>query len=202
MLTQSAEPQSRTSWVSWLEDLLDRLKFYEQANNERDEAACETLREILRALVLSETILGEHQLVYKDFVSSLQSALSGTGLPEPLLKGQPTVLIGQMADARGVRFKAVALLGFSEGLFPQVERPDPFLDESLRQTLGLEQRLKREQVGLFYQAITRTDQYLLITRPYLSENGEKWEPSPFWKDAQRRFDESALRVIRPRTYPL
>ena len=201
LLTLPAEPQARTSWVSWLEDLLDRLGFYEQANNERDEAACENLRETLRALVLSETILGEHQLAYKDFVSSLQSALSGAGLPEPPLKGQPAVLIGQMADARGVRFKAVALLGFSEGLFPQVERSDPFLDESLRQALGLEQRLNREQAGLFYQALTRTDQHLLITRPYLSENGEKWEPSPFWKDVQRRFDKTALKVVRPEDIP-
>jgi ATP-dependent helicase/nuclease subunit B len=201
LLALPAEPQSRTSWVSWLEDLLDRLGFYEKANNERDESACEILRETLRALVLSETILGEHQLAYKDFVSSLQSALSGAGLPEPPLKGQPALLIGQMADARGVRFKAVALLGFSEGLFPQVERSDPFLDESLRQSLGLEQRLNREQAGLFYQAITRTDQYLLITRPYLSENGEKWEPSPFWKDVQRRFDKTALRVVRPEDTP-
>ena len=201
LLALPAEPQACTSWVSWLEDLLDRLGFYDQANNERDEAACETLRETLRAFVLSETVLGEHQLVYKDFISSLQSALSGAGLPDPPLKGQPAVLIGQMADARGVRFNTVALLGFSEGLFPQVERSDPFLDESLRQTLGLEQRLKREQAGLFYQALTRTDQYLLITRPYLSENGEKWEPSPFWKDMQRRFDKTALKVVRPDEIP-
>jgi hypothetical protein len=121
LLALPAEPQVRTSWVSWLEDLLDRLGFYERANNERDETACEILRETLRALVLSETILDEHQLAYKDFISSLQSALSGAGLPEPRLKGQPALLIGQMADARGVRFKAVALLGFSRAI-SQVER--------------------------------------------------------------------------------
>ena len=122
---------------------------------------------------------------YAGFVSSLQSALAGTGLPEPISKEQPALFVGKIVEARGIRFKAVALLGLSEGVFPEVERADPFMDESLRKTLGLEQRLNRQQIGLFYQAITRTDQYLLITRPYLSEDGEDWEASPFWKDVAK-----------------
>jgi ATP-dependent helicase/DNAse subunit B len=89
------------------------------------------------------------------------------------------------------------LLGIAEGMFPQVERPDPFLDEVLRQKLGLEPRLNREQAGLFYQAVARADQYLLITRSYLTESGEDWEASPFWKDVQKRFDRTALKVARP-----
>ena len=159
--------------------------------------ACEILRETLRALVLSESVIGEQLSDYAEFFSSLQNALSGAGLPEPRLKDQPALLVGQMVEARGVRFKAVALLGFAEGMFPQVERPDPFLDEFLRQRLGLEPRLNREQAGLFYQAVARADQYLLITRSYLTESGEDWEASPFWKDVQKRFDRTALKVVRP-----
>lgn len=197
ILSPPAGHQSQVFWVSWLEDLLERLEFYDRANHERDEIACETLRETLRALVLGETVIGERLSDYETFISSLQNALNGAELPEPPLKDQQAILIGQMAEARGVRFKAVALLGFSEGVFPQVERSDPFLDETLRQTLGLESRLNREQAGLFYQAVTRTDRYLLITRPYLTESGESWESSPFWKDVEKRFDQSALKVIRP-----
>ena len=192
-----AQSQSQTQWVNWFEDLLDRLGFYRQAENERDATACEVLRETLRALVLSESILGEHLMDYAGFVSSLQSALAGTGLPEPISKGQPALFVGKIVEARGIRFKAVALLGLSEGVFPEVERADPFMDESLRKTLGLEQRLNRQQIGLFYQAITRTDQYLLITRPYLSEDGEDWEASPFWKDVEKRLGPSAVKVVRP-----
>ncbi|MGC4098972.1 MAG: exodeoxyribonuclease V subunit gamma [Nitrospira sp.] len=193
--------QSYTGWVTWLEDVLERLNFYRNAENERDEMACEVFRETLRALVLSESITGKREADYASFLSTLQSTLNGIGLPEPRLTQQPALLIGRMVEARGICFKAVALLGFSEGLFPEAERPDPFLDESLRQRLGLEQRLDREQAGLFYQAVTRTDQYLLITRPYLSDKGENWEASPFWKDVQKRFDKSALRVVRPDDVP-
>jgi ATP-dependent helicase/DNAse subunit B len=57
--------------------------------------------------------------------------------------------------------------------------------------------LQREQAGLFYQAVTRTDQHLLITRPYLSDDGEKWEESPFWKAVQRLFDASVIETVRP-----
>jgi ATP-dependent helicase/DNAse subunit B len=201
VLAMPTQSQSQTVWVSWLEDLLDRLGFYHQADNERDELACEVLRESLRAMVLSETVTGERLVNYASFLTSLQSTLNGAGLPEPRLKGQPALLIGRMVEARGVSFKAVVLLGFSEGIFPEVERTDPFLDEPLRQALGLEQRLNREQAGLFYQAVTRTDQYLLITRPYLSDDGENWEASPFWEDVQKRFDKTALKIVRPDDVP-
>jgi ATP-dependent helicase/DNAse subunit B len=197
IISPSVEPLSQTGWVSWLEDLLERLGFYEQSNHERDAIACELLRETLRALVLSETVIGERVLSYADFISTLQSALNGVAFPEPRLKAQPTVLIGQMAEARGLRFRAVALLGLSEGVFPLVERSDPFLNEAIREKVGLESRLNREQAGLFYQAVARTDDYLLITRPYMTDSGEDWEPSPFWKDVLRCFGKAAVTRIRP-----
>ena len=67
----------------------------------------------------------------------------------------------------------------------------------MRDALGLESRLQREQAGLFYQAITRADTHLLITRPYLSVDGENWEASPFWKATQALFDGSAIQRIKP-----
>ena len=200
-LTPPGGTQSQTGWVGWLEDLLEHLAFYEHARGERDETACEVLRETLRALVLGESITGKRPVDYESFLSALQSALNGAGLPEPRLKGEDALLVGRMVEARGVRFKAVAILGLSEGVFPEVERPDPFLDEDLRTRLGLESRLNREQAGLFYQALTRTDQHLLLTRPYLSEDGEDWEASPFWKEVEKRLDKNALKRIRPDDMP-
>jgi ATP-dependent helicase/DNAse subunit B len=176
--------RSQTAWIGWLEDLLEGLRFYENASGERDVQACEALREAMRALVLSEVVIGIRQLDYAQFLADLLGSLDGVGLPDGLLPGQPALLVGRMSEARGVRYPAVALLGLSEGIFPQVENPDPFLDEGLRRALGLEPRLEREQAGLFYQALTRADQHLLLTRPTLSEDGEGWEASPFWLAAK------------------
>jgi ATP-dependent helicase/DNAse subunit B len=201
-VTPPGQTLPHTHWVGWLESLLEDLQFYEHASHERDQHACDGLREALRTLVLSEAVIGARQVDYVQFLSDLQGTLDGVALPEPSIPGQPALLVGRMMEARGIRFQAVVLLGLSEGVFPEVERADPFLDENLRRELGLELRLQREQAGLFYQAVTRSDHHLLITRPYLSEDGEDWEPSPFWKAVQGLFDKSAVVRGSARTIPV
>jgi ATP-dependent helicase/DNAse subunit B len=104
------------------------------------------------------------------------------------------VLVLRVLEARGIRFQAVAVLGLSEGIFPEVEREDPFLNEAIRESIGLDPRLGRDQGGLFYQAVTRADQFLLLTRPYLAEDGSSWEPSPFWTAADDLFVDVVKRV--------
>ena len=196
-ITPPVQSMSQTNWLSWLETLLDDLHFYQNADQERDQLACESLREAMRALVLSESVAGERKVDYEQFLSDLQGALDGVGLPDVIIKGQPALMVGRITEARGLRFQAVVIMGLSEGVFPVVERSDPFLEEGMREALGLESRLQREQAGLFYQAITRADTHLLITRPYLSVDGENWEASPFWKAAQTLFDGSAIQRIKP-----
>ena len=196
-ITPSSEPISLFAWIAWLENLLEGLHFYENASSERDQLACGALREVLRALVLSESVTGERLEDYDSFLANLQGTLDGAGLPEPFERDEPGLLVGRVTEARGVRYAATALLGLSEGIFPAVERPDPFLGEDLRQALGLEARLEREQAGLFYQAVTRADRYLLITRPYLSDDGENWEASPYWNAARSLFTKSAVQTIQP-----
>lgn len=196
-LTLPDDKRTQTEWIRWLEDLLDELQFYDNTFNERDELACEAFRDALRALVMSESIAGARIVDFPQFISDLQSTLEGTALSEPNIKGTSSLLIGNMREARGLRFQVIALLGFSEGVFPEVERPDPFLTEDLRVTLGLDSRLDRDQASLFYQAVTRTDSHLLITRPYLSESGENWEASPYWNAVSNLFDDDAVQKIRP-----
>ena len=51
--------------------------------------------------------------------------------------------------------------------------------------MNLETKLHGDEGTLFYQAITRGRQRLLLTRPYLTEDGQAWEPSPFWAEVTR-----------------
>jgi ATP-dependent helicase/DNAse subunit B len=190
---------SQSEWITWLEDLLERLRFYERADSERDRAACDVFRETLRALILSETVAGERKVEYREFVSDLLSTVRSEGFREPAVAGQPALLVGRMTEARGNRYQVVALMGLSEGSFPVNEHPDPFLDEDLRRVLDLESRLQREQAGLFYQAITRADRSLLLTRPYLSEDGEQWEASTFWKSTKILLEENSVIKVNPDT---
>ncbi len=125
--------QSTTAWTAWLEQLLEQLHFYDRITSRRDREACRSLGEALRALVLSESVAGIKNIAYAQFLTDLQGTLNGARLLEPAASRQDAVLVGRILEARASRFKAVALLGLSEGQFPAVENPDPFLDERAAQ---------------------------------------------------------------------
>jgi ATP-dependent helicase/DNAse subunit B len=194
-----AEHRSQTGWVAWLEALLMELGFYEQLSSERDLEAWRTLGETLGALILSEQVLGERGVDYARFLSDLVGAVQGARLDEPLDARENAVWISGIQHAAASRFQAVALLGFSEGLFPVVEQPDPFLDETTRVDLGLDPQLGREQASTFYQAFTRAERHILLTRPYLADHGESWDPSPYWSAVINLFTDSAQKKISPNT---
>lgn len=170
-------------WVAWLEDLLHNLDFIPRHETAREKAVAEALLDSLRALVLAEQVAGPAESAFGDFTTELRSALETSYVDEPIDWRQPRTLVLRILEARGLRFKALAILGLSEGIFPEVEREDPYLSERVRERWGLEPRLGREQAGLFYQAATRADRHLLLSRPYLAEDGEAWVPSAFWEAA-------------------
>lgn len=188
--------RSQIEWVKWLEALLVKLDFYDRIVSKQDREACASLGDVLKALVISESVVGIRKVDYAHFLSDLQGALNGARVEEPRESRANALWVGRMVEARGSRFKAVALLGLSEGLFPVVENPDPFLDEELRKDLGLEPRLQREQSSIFYQAFTRADSHLLLTRPYLSEDGEPWEASPYWFSVRNLFTKNAILKVQ------
>lgn len=189
------EKRTYKDWIIWLENKLQQLQFYDHITEERDQEACHSYSEALKALIVSESVRGKRLIDFQRFVPDLTSTLQSARLDEPRAARQNALYIGKISEARATRYKAVALMGFSEGVFPAVENPDPFLDESTRSELGLEPRLRREQASTFYQAFTRADQRLLLTRTYLGETGETWEPSPYWEAARKLFTQDAVRRI-------
>ena len=196
LYAQIGTNRSQTEWIIWLETLLINLDFYDQINSERDREACDSLGDALRAFLLSESVVGTKTVDYAHFLADLQNSLVGARVEEPREARRNAIFIGTYANALGSRYEAVALMGLSEGLYPVVENPDPFLDEQLRVELGLEPRLKRHQASTFYQAFTRTNMHLLLTRPYLTEEGEKWEPSPYWHATTKLFTDKVITKIQ------
>jgi len=189
--------QVATAWVTWLEDLLESTGFFEQVKNNQDQEAADALRDCLGALVQADLIAGGRPVDFNQFVNDLRGTLDGMGQRDSTRPGGSMVLAAAMTEARGLRFSAVAILGLSEGTFPAVEHTDPFLGEELRARLGLEPRLGRFQSSLFYQAVTRADKRLLLTRPYLSDKGEPQEPSAYWKDVAALFVKGSEHRVRP-----
>jgi ATP-dependent helicase/DNAse subunit B len=166
---------------------------------ERDVAALRAFKDVLRGLTLAEAALQTAPLDYPAFYEELRGAVEAAAYTIP---GETGVLVTSALDARGLTFRAAALLGLSEGEFPQREREDPFLSESdrhfLRQRgIPLESRLTGDEVTIFYQAVTRARQQLLITRPYLADDGQPWEESPYWKESRRLLGNPTPLRVRP-----
>ena len=53
---------------------------------------------------------------------------------------------------------------------------------------------------MFYEAVTRARERLLLCRPYLADDGQAWEPSPYWHHLHRLVD-APLRRVRPGEVP-
>ena len=170
-----------------------------QLTEERDVAALRAFKDVLRGLALAEATLHSNSVGYADFYTDLRAAVESATYSVP---GRGGVLAASVLDGRGLAFQAAALLGLSEGEFPRLEREDILLSESDRDTLRarglpLETRLHGDEGSLFYQAVTRARQKLLLTRPYLADDGQPWEPSPFWEEMRRLNGSRPVVRVRP-----
>jgi len=128
------------------------------------------------------------------FFSELTGAIDATRFSLPVRSDREDILVANVVQARGVPFRAVAVLGLAEGEFPAGLTEDPFLREAdrkwLRQRFGLalESSVESAEVEFFYETVTRARERLLLTRPRLSDSGALWQPSPFWEEIQRLSD--------------
>lgn len=174
------------------------------ATAQRDVAALNAFKDVLRGLVLAEAALGDAApMPYGQFYRELHDAVHGNTYapppPEPADEALPALSI---LAARGLSFRAVALIGLAEGEFPQTEVEDILLREADREALrqdglgALEPRLRGDEASFFYQAVTRAREQLLLCRPYLADDGQPWEPSPYWVEV-RQWVDAPLEHVRP-----
>lgn len=181
------------------------VRAWEQATTaERDVAALRRFKDLLRGMVLAEAILPEPDeqsttADYARFFVELRGAVEATTYEPPAPPPGNAILAAPLLYARGLAFRAVALLGLSEGEFPQPEHKDPLLTESDREILRaaglpLESHLQGDEASLFYEAVTRARERLLLTRPYLADDGQSWEPSPYWDEVLRLVEAPVLRL--------
>ncbi len=172
-------------------NVVGRARDGDEAIAQRDLAALTSLKDVLRGLVWAEDALQTQPLDYATFVGELAGAVEATHyrlLPQPSSEG---ILVADVVEARGIPFRAVAVLGLAEGEFPAVLSEDPFLTDRDRAELwdgfGLALRPSTEssEAEFFYETVTRPRERLLLTRPRLAESGAQWQASPFWEEVCR-----------------
>jgi ATP-dependent helicase/nuclease subunit B len=193
-------------WAMWLQELLEEFGFFESLARAGETDLESAFINLLIALVRSEALTGPCPTGYPAFLKELQGLLAASTVlaagEDQAAEEKPAVRVLRLLEVRGIRLDALAVLGLAEGSFPSVERADPFIDEDLRREMGMQLRLGQEQASLFYQVITRADQYLLLTRPYLAKDGEAWEASPYWNNLDEILQGAALRIHPDDARPL
>ncbi|MBU1878872.1 MAG: PD-(D/E)XK nuclease family protein, partial [Chloroflexi bacterium] len=165
-----------------------------EAIAERDVAALQALKDVLRGLVWAEEALGTSGPIdYARFLDELDGAVDATSYQLPVRPDRDEVIVADVIQARGVPWRAVAVLGLAEGEFPATLSEDPFLRDADRkglQALGLPLDLPTASAEheFFYETVTRPRDRLLLTRPRLADNGADWPPSTFWEEVRRLVD--------------
>jgi len=163
----------------------------EVAIAERDIEALRALKDLLRGLVAAEALLADGEPVGRaEFLTELTGAVAATRLSMPMPSDRDEMLAADVVAARGIPFRAMALVGLAEGEFPAILREDVLLRDADRRMLtarGISMELPTESVEpeRLYEAVTRASDSLLLTRPRLTENGATWAPSPFWEEMRR-----------------
>jgi ATP-dependent helicase/nuclease subunit B len=206
--------------VTWIEELIGKDATLERADDEtslrivararetpataeRDVAALRAFKDILRGLMLADSVLNgdaARNAPYGQFVTELVQAVADTSYTSPV-EGE-AILVASALEVRGLALDSVALLGLAEGDFPRAEREDALLRESDRdwlaeQGFAIEPRLQGDEATLFYQAVTRARRRLLLCRPYLADDGQPWEESPYWSAVLKLFKDAEVAHVRP-----
>jgi len=174
------------------------------ATRDRDVAALRAFKDVLRGLVLAESIFAQDAtpITYAAFLRDVRGAVEAASYEIALPDTEREVLLAApVLRVRGLAFRAAAILGLAEGDFPQVEREDVLLTESDRRWLrerglSIEPRLRGDEATFFYEAVTRASERLLLCRPYLADDGQPWEASPYW-DHVRQIVDAPVRHVRP-----
>ncbi len=167
----------------------------------RDIAALAAFKDVLRGLVWAEEAVGGPPITYARFLAELAAALAAVSYNLPPRPGFEEILVTDVVQARGLPFRAVAVLGMAEGEFPTTLREDPFLRDADRQRLHtgpfklpLEPSVSGAEAEFFADTVTRPNAHLLLTRPRLADNGATWQASPYWEAVRRLVAVDAIRL--------
>jgi ATP-dependent helicase/DNAse subunit B len=196
-------------YLLWVENLLgdlnieeDRIKglnLFQMAIDggsdlfQRDSQAIKKLSGLFREYIWSNLMFSFGPTTFNDVLVDLKSEIKRQSY-QRAQDNEDLIICADCTEVRGVSYNAVALIGLAEGEFPGSIKEDPFLRNEDRTILkdkhGFQLRSSTEsaEAEFFYEAVTRTSDWLLITRPRIADNGAPWQPSPYWEEILKTTD--------------
>ena len=148
----------------------------------RDEAAIARLEQVVRELDRAAGLLAAPPLAFGQFLGDLTRAIRAAHYRPPLQGG---IMAMAVLSARGLIFDHVAIMGLSEGEFPQPLREPALYSRIERRALREERGLAlpapdpADEQTLFYEAVARAQHSLILSRTRLDEAGNPLPRSPY-----------------------
>jgi hypothetical protein len=179
-----------------------------EADRRRGAAAeaREAVRGVLQGLATAEERLGLPRAASPGaLVEAVVSALDRARFA-PVDRRLDVVDVVDAEEARHWEAPTVFVAGLSEGSFPARPLEDPLLrdgerlrlheaDGALRLPLAREREVRERR--LFYGALTRATERLVLVRPQADEDGAPRAPSPWWAEVERVVTPTPLEPPRP-----
>ncbi len=209
----AARENTGSAWAERIRATLRHLSVTEQierwavdAEQDGDLDLAEGHRQILRdvdALLDDfDVTMGEERIGLEEMAATLDSGLSRLtlGLAPPMLD---QVLVGSIERSRQPNIRVALVLGANDGAFPTVPGEDSILNDDDREWLekcGVRvgtprrQRVLDESL-LFYIAVTRAREALIVTYPESTEDGSALRPSPYLAAMQTACPELEIEHI-------
>ncbi|MCJ7733201.1 MAG: PD-(D/E)XK nuclease family protein, partial [Anaerolineales bacterium] len=206
LLTPPEGAKTLHSHIAWIEDLLgpvddenggvgfyDRIQEGPEEFFQRDWQAARILTKIFKEQIWSDRALREIPITFDRYFMDLEAGIKRTSY-QPVKYEMDAILCADCTEVRGISYKAVVLVGLAEGEFPGTIKEDPFFRDEDKRAIQelfffpLRLSVDSGEAEYFYEAITRSSEYLLLTRPRIADNGAPWQPSPYWDEILRCLD--------------
>ncbi|MBN1536887.1 MAG: PD-(D/E)XK nuclease family protein [Anaerolineales bacterium] len=185
------EPESEEEQAAESEPTLDLVGCCRGGPfNSRDmEALNLVMRALRRLLASAETVPVDTEIHWETYRDELLLLLRVMQIPpDPL---QANVRFARMEEGRARVVDYLFVLGLSEGEFPKPPPPDTLYAPYERENhpLPLIRYSPADDASLWWQVISNVNQRLILSRPYIDDNGAPWQASPYWDAVSDCFSE-------------
>ncbi len=169
---------------------------------DRDLQALSLLVNALRKLLAASEIAATNQTIsWETYRSELMEIIQQTRIPAE--KEQLQVRFGRLEEGRARKAEILFVLGLSEGEFPSAPPIDVLYAPGEREThpLPLVRFSPTDEASLWWQVLGNVRRRVILTRPYIDENGAPWQASPYWEAVLDSFKDLSVDTIPINDYP-
>jgi len=145
------------------------------------EALGLVMQALRRLLASAETVPGDAEIPWETYRDEVLDLLRVMHIPPNPI--QAKVRFARLDEGRARVVDHLFVLGLSEGEFPTPPPADTLYAPNEREnhSLPLIRFSSADDASLWWQVISNVNRQLILSRPYIDDNGAPWQASPYWE---------------------